>query len=174
MKDTARVIVTYRCNRNCPGCCNGHGNNVRKIIDIGELLKYDEIVITGGEPMLIKKDVIRLLLLLRSRGFSGKIYMYTAFFEDDAYSDILLERLNGITFTIHAEATENDIVVFKQLSNIIVAKPHLSSRLFIDSRIWNKFEDFQRRLSMWDEVRKLEWKDECKPAENEELVEFLL
>ena len=173
-KTTARIIVTYKCNRNCPGCCNTHDNSVRKIKDISELLKYDEIVITGGEPMLIKKDVIRLLLLLRSRGFAGKIYMYTAFFEDDTYSDILLDRLNGITFSIHAEATENDIVVFKQLSNIIATKSHLNSRLFIDNRIWDKFEASQRRFSMWDEVRNLEWKDECKPAEHEELVEFLL
>jgi len=38
MKKTARVIVTYKCNRSCPGCCNGHGNKVKKINDIQELL----------------------------------------------------------------------------------------------------------------------------------------
>lgn len=173
-KTTARLIVTYKCNRCCPGCCNGHDNSVRKIAYAKELLKYDEIVITGGEPMLIKKDVIRFLLLLRSRGFSGNIYMYTAFFEDDTYSDILLERLDGITFTIHAEASEDDIEAFKRLSDLVATKSHLNRRLFIDGRTWGKFEILQRKFPMWDEVRKLEWKDECQPAEHEELLYFPL
>ncbi len=173
-KTTARVIVTYKCNRSCPGCCNTHENSVRKIEDINELLKYDEIVITGGEPMLIKEKLFHFLLQLRNMEYNGKIYMYTAFWNHGIYSHEILDTLDGITFTIHAEATKQDIVSFKQLSNIIGFKPHLNSRLFIDSRLFTHPEALQRRVSMWDENRKLEWKDECKPAEHEELVEFLL
>ncbi len=173
-KTTARLIVTYRCNRSCPGCCNEHDNSVRKIAYVKELLKYDEIVITGGEPMVIKRDVIKLILLLRSRGFTGKIYMYTAFFEDDTYSDILFERLDGITFTLHTEASGDDIESFERLSDIVTTKSRLNRRLFIDSRIWYKLETLQRRFPVWNEVRKLEWKDECQPAEHEELLYFPL
>lgn len=172
-KTTARVIVTYKCNRSCPGCCNGHGNNVRKIENIQELLEYKEIVITGGEPMLIKEKLLHFLLQLRNMEFKGKIYMYTAFWNPGIYSNEVLQALDGITFTIHAEADETDTIMWKRLSeNLRLVK---NSRLFIDERVLDKFVNPNaRRIHLWDEVRKFEWKDECKPAEHEELVSYLL
>lgn len=52
MKETARVIVTYRCDRHCPGCCNTQPQDVKTIHLIEELKDYEEIVVTGGEPLL--------------------------------------------------------------------------------------------------------------------------
>ena len=48
MKKTARVIVTLKCNRNCPGCCNMNLPEYREVHTDEELLDYEEIVITGG------------------------------------------------------------------------------------------------------------------------------
>lgn len=47
MKKTARVIVTLKCNRNCPGCCNTNLPEYREVHTDEELLDYEEIVITG-------------------------------------------------------------------------------------------------------------------------------
>lgn len=172
-KTTARLIVTYRCNRSCPGCCNTHDNGVREIDDIRELLKYDEIVITGGEPMLIKEKLFHLILQLRDMDYKGKIFMYTAFWNDGIYSNEILQSLDGITFTIHAEVNMRDAIMWKKLSESL--RLVKNSRLFIDERVWDKFVNpDSRRIYLWDEVRKLEWKDECKPAEHEELLYFPL
>lgn len=55
----ARVIVTLECNRHCENCCNtGDAFLGYKVLtDINELLAYEEIIITGGEPMLISNAV---------------------------------------------------------------------------------------------------------------------
>jgi hypothetical protein len=83
--------------------------------------------------------------------------------------------MNGITYTIHAEATDADIMILKSLSKLTVLKePNFSSRLIIDSRVYDHYDFSNIDLTNWDVIRKLQWKDHCEPAPNEELVEFLL
>lgn len=53
----ARVIVTMKCNRKCKGCCNEHLGEINRV-DFEDLFKYDEICITGGEPMLMSERVV--------------------------------------------------------------------------------------------------------------------
>lgn len=175
MKKTARVIVTYKCNRSCPGCCNGHGNSVRKIENIEELLGYEEIILTGGEPMLLGSTLQEFIQKLRVGMYSGKIYLYTAHWKDSRFNHEIIKMVNGITFTIHAEAVDADIISLKWLSKQKrLAEPNFSSRLIIDSRVYEKYDFSNIDLTNWDVIRKLQWKDYCPPAPNEELVEFLL
>ena len=52
MKKTARVIITSKCDRKCPGCCNSKLDytSLAKVIGgITTLKDYEEVVITGGE-----------------------------------------------------------------------------------------------------------------------------
>ena len=77
MKDVARVIVTYNCPRGCPNCCNEHIGNI-PAVEFKDLLKYKELVITGGEPMLIGERVVEMIHRLRASGYAGKIWLYTA------------------------------------------------------------------------------------------------
>lgn len=67
MKKTARVIVTLACNRKCPGCCNETIGKVASIGDISVLSDYEEVVITGGEPMLNPDSLLRFIKALKSR-----------------------------------------------------------------------------------------------------------
>jgi len=176
-KTTARVIVAYQCNRSCPGCCNTHGNAVRKIEGIQELLKYKEIIITGGEPMLMPTELNEFITRLKGiNDYKGKIFLYTALF--DALNERhrkVLSRVDGITYTIHSEASDNDIKLLKWLSCLsILGSAGFSSRLIIDNRIYDRYDFSNIDLTNWDVIRKLQWKDHCEPAPNEELVEFLL
>lgn len=55
MKKTARVIITSKCDRKCLGCCNSKLDytSLAKVIGgITALKDYEEVVITGGEPMI--------------------------------------------------------------------------------------------------------------------------
>lgn len=175
-KTTARLIVTYRCNRSCPGCCNEHGNSVREIEDIQELLKYDEIILTGGEPMLLGFKLGQFISTIREEGYKGKIYIYTAFFDEKSILHRnIIKNSDGITYTIHAESNDVDIKALKSLSEMPALQwEDFSSRLIIDSRVYDRYDFSNINFSHWDVIRKLKWKDECKPAEHEELLYFPL
>ena len=60
----ARVIVTMKCNRKCKGCCNEHLGEINRVV-FEDLFKYDEISITGGEPMLMSERVVEMVHRLR-------------------------------------------------------------------------------------------------------------
>lgn len=77
MKDVARVIVTYDCPRNCQNCCNEHIGDVPEV-NFKNLLKYKELVITGGESMEIAPRVVEMIHRLRANGYKGKIWLYTS------------------------------------------------------------------------------------------------
>jgi hypothetical protein len=149
---------------------------VRKIEDIRELLGFEEIILTGGEPTLLGLMLNGFVYSLKDLGYKGKIFLYTA--TVDIYSPSimrLLRDIDGITYTIHAEANDGDIKLLKSLSSLsILGYVNFSSRLIIDSRVFEKYDLSNINLNNWDVIRKLQWKDYCPPAENEELVEFLL
>lgn len=175
MKKTARMIATFQCNRNCPGCCNGHGNEVKKIEDIHELLGYEEIILTGGEPMLLGNKLIDFIRTLRELCYEGDIYLYTAYWKPITNHINIINAVDGITFTIHAEATDVDIKCLKWLSqNKRLSNFNFSSRLIVDSRCYDRYDFSNIDLTNWDVIRKLQWKDKCEPAENEDLISYLL
>ena len=50
MNKKLRLLVTAKCHNKCPMCCNNQFNF--KKIPVVDRLDYDEISITGGEPLL--------------------------------------------------------------------------------------------------------------------------
>ena len=97
MKKTARVIVTYNCPRNCPNCCNEHIGNVPEV-KFEDLLKYEELVITGGEPMLIAPRVVEMIHRLQAQEYKGKIWLYTSSIKTARWADReVLKLVDGIT-----------------------------------------------------------------------------
>lgn len=166
MKDTARIIVTTQCNRHCPGCCNESLKDIPRIT-ISQLRDYRHIVITGGEPFLLGDDYLReLIFRLCDQNEEQYIYLYTADLKLRRHHSVL-SLIDGITVTLHAECTDEDIRDLKQTCNM--HKYPIDSRLFIDSRVYDRYDLSNIDLSYWDVVRKLHWKDHCDPADNEDL-----
>lgn len=172
MKTTARVIVTKQCNRKCIGCCNESLGDIRKV-QYEELLTYKEIIITGGEPMLIAEKVCNFIDKLSSDGYNGKIYLYTASYYMPFECFDLLQKVDGITYTVHYPVTSSDISMLKLIQLELHKRKEYSSRISIDSRIDKELTDvFEPEL--WDDVRHLEWKDDCPLPANEKLFLFEL
>lgn len=175
MKKTARVIVTLNCNRRCPGCCNINLPEHRKVSTDEELMGYQEIVITGGEPMLIPGKLLEFINRMWDKGYRGKMYLYTSFWNGKEISKEILKELDGFTFTLHAECTDADITALKNLSNSgILQNKDFSSRLIIDKRVYERYDLSNSNFSRWDVIRKLEWKEKCDTADNEELIIYEL
>lgn len=75
-----RLLVTKECHNNCPKCCN-------KLYDLDSIpiidrFDYDEVCITGGEPMLDLPKVVKIAEMFKTAatvlGKEVKVYLYTA------------------------------------------------------------------------------------------------
>lgn len=156
MKKTARVIITSKCDRKCPGCCNSKLDytSLAKVIGgITALKDYEEVVITGGEPMINPAQLYTVIKMLRKQNKRQKIYLYTACLTMDDHP-VILKHLDGITVTVHAEATDEDIRNLKYMSSNLYDED-LDMRLFIDKRVYDRYDLSNICMKTWDVVRKL-------------------
>lgn len=142
-KRKARLIVTRACNRSCAGCCNGYiGKGTipepRRVGGIEPLMDYEEVMITGGEPALVPMLSVAIAESLRRKGFRGRILMYSATFDRDFYEKIS-PFIDGIHFTLHAEATERDVFDFMAFQDWAFHSRSvtgvMSLRAYIDPRV---------------------------------------
>lgn len=173
MKKTARVIVTYKCNRKCENCCNEHIQDVPEV-QFEDLFKYEEIVITGGEPMLIAPRVVEMVHRLRDKGYKGKIWLYIATFDKRHWAHSMLIRdVDGITYTFHVNYTNRDISMLRDLTELLNSGGFPGSyRLMVDSRVMRdiSLQDI-KGIRKWTEVKSLIWRvDECPVPEHEDLL----
>lgn len=173
----ARVIVTMKCNRKCKGCCNEHLGEINRVA-FDDLFKYDAICITGGEPMLMSERVVEMVHRLRLQGYTGKIWLYTAYSRKLNHywaCKMLIDAVDGITYTIHngdMGKVKSDLIDLRHLDTYLKEsdRSDKSDRLYIDSRVFN--QDYVDSLRYgWAVIKSLEWRmDECPVPEGEELV----
>jgi organic radical activating enzyme len=157
----ARLIVTYDCNKNCDGCCNKNWKYApaRKIQSLVELREFDEIMITGGEPMLYPEKLADLLTELGLKT-DAKLYLYTAYPYPESSFLILLSLLDGVTITIHNEQDS------KRFLDSSILGSYLSTKLM---RL-NTFVDGYENIDKVWKVKRVEWIKDCPLPIGEELL----
>ena len=169
MKDTARLIVTMDCKRNCPDCCNKTDPSVKlaeHINDLFLLKDYPYICITGGEPLLEPKKTTKIIQRLRHFNPNVIIYIYTAAYKHTKYNKYILTWANGIHYTIHFPLALGDMLYFYKFQTVIEEYIHKSFRLYIDSRIDTPVII---NPNVWYRVEIKLWMKECSLPDNEKL-----
>lgn len=181
MKKVARVIVTYDCPRHCPNCYNEHIGNVPEVV-LTDLLKYEELVITGGEPMLFAPRVLEMIHRLRAYEYEGKIWLYTSCLKTSRWADkAVLKEVDGITYTLHHKPSQADLRDARILNKFVMEYrdnriTRRSDRLLIDSRCYTEevlsiIGLYNTGTKHWSSVKPLEWRDDkCPLPEDEELL----
>ena len=112
-----RLLVTSVCDKDCSGCCNKDwGLSALPSIsaDSPELLIYDEILLTGGEPLLALATVRDIINKVNGQ---VPVYIYTASHDTIALAFAYLESdtiFPFLTFCIFSDIT---VVVFIWESN---------------------------------------------------------
>jgi len=171
MKKTARILITTRCNRNCPGCANDlflASGNMLTMERISEVYKYNEIILTGGEPMLRPELVIATIKEIRLYS-KAPIFMYSSTIDTNNPDVIqVLKMINGLTYTVHYEYSAKDEKMLIELSNII-NDFNLTSRILVDSRLTNVISNNIVKWDNWDFKKLLLWQDDgnCPLPEHE-------
>lgn len=166
-KRTLRLIYTPICNRNCAGCCN-------KDFDLPNLPRpthfdYDEIFITGGEPLLFYDEVVGFIKALRLIT-KAKIYLYTAHIACGSAMALvdMIKITDGITLTLHEE---RDWGYFLQFEFATKDNPEYFEGKSLRLNIFKEVNPDLTKISpKWRVKSDIEWIENCPLPTNEVLM----
>jgi len=163
---TARILITTKCNRTCHYCCNEKDSGLDGALlleSFDTLNDFDAIVISGGEPMLYPGRIIEFIKQIPDRA-DIKVYLQSA--THTKYSDEVMQYLDGITYTVHEEASLKDVVMFQNMQDMAMRYTDKNFRL-------NVHDNCKQYLPIcpnsWGEIRFFHHKDECPIPDNETL-----
>lgn len=164
-----RLVITAKCHNKCPLCCNNRFDLTQ--LPVVEHWDYDQIMITGGEPMLFPRQVLDIVKSIRSldllTGRTRKIYAYTARFSIGEL-DLLLFHLDGIVATPHTPSDLAHFIAFnRRLFATLPPDHHKSLRLNLFPEI-EKLLTPDIDLSLW-QIKKMQWIKDCPVPPGEDL-----
>lgn len=169
----ARLIYTTKCNRACEGCCNESldMSAQKKAFFIDDLAHYDEIIITGGEPCLDVENLVRFARALRAQNNNVKLILQTAYWPKDRLAaESIIDVFHGVTYTLHANPTLDDIIRLKLLAKPMSHMYDCMIRVNIDVSVYNTHDLSNINMLSFAEVRKMRLKEDCPIPDGEELV----
>jgi len=158
-----RLLVTERCNRNCIGCCNKQWDLLTLPI-CEDFSSFDQIMLTGGEPMLMPQIVRSIIFKIRKTN-QRPIFMYTAKVNDLQAILSTLFFLDGLTVTLHKQ---KDVKSFLKFNSILPdsCKKQLRLNIFEGIRI-SKID-----LGKWIIKDNMKWIADCPLPDNEIFMRY--
>ncbi len=160
MSDSARIIMTFKCDKACPGCANTYGSVMGKaqpLYSVRQLKNYKNLVISGGEPMLYPERTLKLVQVLKKWVPQAKLFLYTAYYRNAGDIEKILPYIDGVNYTVHKEANEKDIKEFYEFQQAIKKFPNKNFRLYVDAAIGDKVKIDQ---DAWDRAKVAPWMTE--------------
>ena len=164
-----RLLLFEKCNRKCSGCCNNDWNlkTLSKVkLMSNEYERFDEILLTGGEPMLDHRLVINVAKCIRNLS-KAKIYMYTAKVDDCEAILFVLCFIDGITLTLH---NQSDVEHFLKLDELIYKYLHNKSGWSFRVNIFKGVFFTQDLFLDWKIKGNIEWIKNCPLPPDEVFV----
>jgi hypothetical protein len=155
-----RLLVTERCSRNCPNCCNKNWDLSELPVE-DDFSQYDMIMLTGGEPMLDVKDLIDLIINIKYET-DAPIYVYTAMVNDTKAAFRVLDWADGMTVTLHEQSDMEPFLIFNDVINA-EGMNNKSLRLNIFSGVDIDISG----LALWEVKNNIEWIENCPLPKDE-------
>lgn len=164
-----RLLVTTLCPNQCPLCCNNSWDFSK--LPIVDRWNYNEIMFTGGEPLLFPAKLAAFAYAVKSiskaEGNNPKLYVYTAVCKYGKILEILNE-VDGIVLTPHNISDIEDFVALNTLMNESTAGLFDGKSMRL-----NLFPDIKKALpdnidlSKW-QVKDMEWIKDCPVPKGED------
>lgn len=163
-KKIIHLMITDKCDRNCPYCCNNQYSldDIEEVTD-EELRDAEMIFLTGGEPFQYHNPVVVASFIKSRFGFKKKVMAYTNAFElgvwlAQHYSLChQLFALDGLTISIK---NRYDKVMFE---DFICRHPDVLSLESVWIYVFPGFEDLRVTNDKFI-VKSREWQKDFKPA----------
>ncbi len=155
-----RLLLFEECNRNCNGCCNKDWD-LSKLPIVESYRGYDEIILTGGEPMLHPMFVMTTIgqILLET---TAPIYLYTAKVDDIKETRKIIRYTDGVCVTLHEQ---RDVVPFIQLNKSLIESPILGKSFRLN--IFRGINIEKENTYEWKVKDNIEWIKDCPLPEGE-------
>lgn len=154
-----RLLLLEECNRKCKGCCN-KGYDLKALPVCTSYEGYDEILLTGGEPLLNPTLIINTVKDIIAQNDTANIYVYTAKTKPAHSLCEILQWVDGLTLTLH---TRKDLEPFIFFNDILCDTEAKSLRL-------NVFRGISLRgidLSRWIIRKNIKWIKDCPIPQDE-------
>ncbi len=104
-RNNCQVVLTDRCNLSCEFCCmkqeEVHDSFESMTAFNIAVIGYDEIAITGGEPLLEPEKLVQFICLLKYFNKDAKIYLYTngCLLQSEIAATLKIAGLTGINWS---------------------------------------------------------------------------
>lgn len=158
-----RLLLFKECNRKCKGCCNQYWDTDK--LPVCESFKgYDEVILTGGEPMLKPDLVLAIVKRIREENPNARVYMYTALLRSPKIEEVI-EALDGITFTIHAQEDVKESAFLMWVLGKAFGR-RKSMRLYLFEGV----DTNKTPLDNWEIRNNMKWRTDCPLPEGEVLM----
>ncbi len=161
-----RLMLLEECEKNCEGCCNKNWN-IRELPVCLSYDGYEEVLLTGGEPMLEPEFVEEVIAEIRQVNPKAKVYLYTAKVEDITAAVRLLNKLDGMTVTLHTQGDVDPFAEFVKAVNLYHTYKSLRLNVFkgVDIR-------HLKDLYKWCVKSEVEWIKNCPLPSDEVFMRF--
>lgn len=169
MNKKLRLVVTEKCHSKCPMCYNNRFD--LKTIPVVDRFDYDEISITGGEPMLYPDKVADIADTLRKAakiiGANPKIWLYTSKLNPMTFT-MIAKYIDGVCYTPHNDA---EVAMFKAVNRMLLRNEAWIDKEGFSLRLNLFYEQAQalkkENLSLW-KVKNMVWIKDCPIPEGED------
>lgn len=166
-KKIIHLVITEKCNRKCPDCCNNQYDMKKiPIVTPEELSEAEIIFLTGGEPFAFADPCGLAKELKKTYPNIKKIYVYTNATELAAYLTwYSIHSIDGLTVSIKNKL---DKVLFEQ----IVARHRYINQL--ESNWLYTFPGYEDTKAPESFVKKMRyWQKDFVPATDSIFRRFL-
>lgn len=159
-----RLLLFADCNRHCAGCCNKDWN-LESLPICTDYTPYDEILLTGGEPMLKPDLTVQAIQEIRQQT-NAPIILYTADLAKPIWLYFINSLIDGLTVTLH---TPGDVRVFESYDRYFTPPEHMKGRMRL-----NVFKEAGevRAKPHWKVKPGMEWIKNCPLPEGEVLMKY--
>jgi len=170
MKRKARVLLWETCNRNCDGCCNKDWDlkSLPKV-NLQGLKPYDEIILTGGEPMLYPSMVLVIAKGIKYKYPSKTLTLYTAKVDSLMWPAVMW-AFDRLTVTLH---DQSDLDTFMKWGCYSYEPRVISKRLNVFKNVHiDRKERATIERNKWKIRDGIEWIENCPLPKGEEFLRW--
>ena len=176
MKKTLRLICTYRCPRNCEGCCNTQDAYLQSSVPTFNIMtndfsRYEEVILTGGEPLINFGKLKYLIEIIRDDNPDANIIVYTSnvHMKDEIIE--LLYLVDGITCTIH---DQKDVDDFRRLNFWLLRlkRYKMDNNKTLRLNVVEGVDVYMQDDSLWKIKDNIKMIDNCPVPQNEVLMKL--